>query len=154
MAWPWIVRSCDFTELRPPLTERLLTDFLSELDVVQNFGLLLPPQAVASNAATARMTIRTRRVMPHQLGESGVNMHHPGGVRSGHPGPRHRPKRQLSTEAKSMAKDFEGKIELDIRDSTPDWSPFGGRIEMPTMDRLAGNGLTYSQWPTTALRRP
>ena len=23
------------------------------------------------------------------------------------------------------------------------WSPFGGRIEMPTMDRLAGNGLTY-----------
>jgi hypothetical protein len=23
-----------------------------------------------------------------------------------------------------MAKDFTGKIELDIRDSTPDWSPY------------------------------
>jgi arylsulfatase A-like enzyme len=81
-----------------------------------------------------------------------------------------------------MAKRFQGKIELDIRDSTPDWSPdladrapegapnvlvvlyddtglaawspFGGRIEMPTMDRLAGDGLTYSQWHTTALCGP
>ena len=34
------------------------------------------------------------------------------------------------------------------------WSPFGGRIEMPTMDRLAENGLTYSQWHTTALCGP
>ena len=81
-----------------------------------------------------------------------------------------------------MAKRFGGKIELDIRDSTPDWSPylagkapegapnvlivlydhtglaawspFGGRIEMPTMDRLAENGLTYGQWHTTALCGP
>jgi arylsulfatase A-like enzyme len=81
-----------------------------------------------------------------------------------------------------MAKEFRGEIKLDIRDSTPDWSPyrageapegapnvlvilyddtglaawspFGGRIEMPTMDRLAGNGLTYSQWHTTALCGP
>jgi arylsulfatase A-like enzyme len=81
-----------------------------------------------------------------------------------------------------MARSFQGKIELDIRDSTPDWSPyladeapegapnvlivlyddtglaawspFGGRIEMPTMDRLAGDGLTYSQWHTTALCGP
>jgi arylsulfatase A-like enzyme len=34
------------------------------------------------------------------------------------------------------------------------WSPFGGRIEMPTMQRLADNGLTYSQWHTTALCSP
>jgi arylsulfatase A-like enzyme len=81
-----------------------------------------------------------------------------------------------------MAKDFKGKIELDIRDSTPDWdaflpdkapegapnvlvvlyddtgcaawSPYGGRIEMPTLQRLADNGLTYSQWHTTALCSP
>jgi arylsulfatase len=81
-----------------------------------------------------------------------------------------------------MPKPFKGKIELDVRDSVaewdpfladraPDgapnvlvvlyddtglaaWSPFGGRIEMPTMDRLAANGLTYSQWHTTALCSP
>jgi hypothetical protein len=69
-----------------------------------------------------------------------------------------------------MAKPFKGKIDLDIRDSTPDWdaflpdkapdgapnvlvvlyddtglaawSPFGGGIEMPTLQRLADNGLT------------
>jgi arylsulfatase len=78
--------------------------------------------------------------------------------------------------------DFKGTIALDIRDSTPDWdaflpdrapegapnvlvvlyddtgcaawSPYGGRIEMPTMDRLAANGVTYSQWHTTALCSP
>jgi arylsulfatase len=77
---------------------------------------------------------------------------------------------------------FNGKIELDVRDSTPDWAPFtpprapegspnvlfvlyddtgqaawspyGGRIEMPTMERLARNGLTYTQWHTTALCSP
>ncbi|PRY24530.1 arylsulfatase [Aliiruegeria haliotis] len=77
---------------------------------------------------------------------------------------------------------FNGKIELDVRDSTPDWTPFtpkrapdgapnilfvlyddtglgawspyGGRINMPTMDRLAAEGLTYTQWHTTALCSP
>ena len=81
-----------------------------------------------------------------------------------------------------MAREFTGKIELDVRDSQPDWdaflpakapegapnvlvvlyddtgqaawSPYGGRINMPTMDRLAANGLTYSQWHTTALCSP
>ncbi len=81
-----------------------------------------------------------------------------------------------------MAKQFSGEIKLDIRESTPDWpaflpdkapegapnvlvvlyddtglaawSPYGGRINMPTMDRLAVNGLTYSQWHTTALCSP
>ncbi|MFT8180947.1 arylsulfatase, partial [Mycobacteroides chelonae] len=71
---------------------------------------------------------------------------------------------------------------LDVRDSTPDWtpyelkrapegapnilvvlyddtglaawSPFGGRINMPVMQRLADNGLRYSQWHTTALCSP
>jgi arylsulfatase A-like enzyme len=79
-------------------------------------------------------------------------------------------------------KDFNGVIKLDIRDSTPDWSPYelkkapegapnilivlyddtgqaawspyGGRISMPTLDRLARNGLTYTQWHTTALCSP
>jgi arylsulfatase A-like enzyme len=77
---------------------------------------------------------------------------------------------------------FKGKIALDVRDSKPDWgpfelkhapegapnvlvvlyddtglaawSPFGGRINMPTLQRLADNGLMYSQWHTTALCSP
>ncbi|WP_127791779.1 arylsulfatase [Agromyces sp. LHK192] len=78
--------------------------------------------------------------------------------------------------------DFHGKIELDVRDSVADWtpytlkqapegapnvlvvlyddtglaawSPYGGGINMPTMDRLAQGGLTYTQWHTTALCSP
>ncbi|WP_243229234.1 arylsulfatase [Microbacterium sp. CIAB417] len=81
-----------------------------------------------------------------------------------------------------MPREFQGKIELDVRDSVADWdaflpskppegapnvlvvlyddtgmaawSPYGGRINMPTMDRLAENGLTYTQWHTTALCSP
>jgi hypothetical protein len=81
-----------------------------------------------------------------------------------------------------MARPFKGTISLDIRDSKPDWpafladkapkdapnvlvvlyddtglaawSPFGGRINMPTLQRLADNGLMYSQWHTTALCSP
>ena len=81
-----------------------------------------------------------------------------------------------------MTEAFNGVINLDIRDSKPDWapyvlktapkgapnvlvvlyddtgqaawSPFGGRIQMPTMQRLADNGLTYTQWHTTALCSP
>src|SRR5262249_32873623 len=34
------------------------------------------------------------------------------------------------------------------------WSPYGGRISMPTLDRLAANGLIYTQWHTTALCSP
>ncbi|WP_207947823.1 arylsulfatase [Occultella glacieicola] len=80
------------------------------------------------------------------------------------------------------AKEFNGVINLDVRDSVPDWSPYeltkapdgapnvlvvlyddtglaswspyGGRIAMPTLDRLAQNGLTYTQWHTTALCSP
>jgi arylsulfatase len=78
--------------------------------------------------------------------------------------------------------DFKGVIKLDVRDSTPDWtlytpkkapagapnilfvlyddtgqaawSPYGGGINMPTLDRLAANGLTYTQWHTCALSSP
>jgi arylsulfatase len=81
-----------------------------------------------------------------------------------------------------MSKAFEGTIKLDIRDSKADWgpyeqpkapagapnvlivlyddtglaawSPFGGRINMPTLQKLADNGLRYSQWHTTALCSP
>ncbi|WP_157002145.1 arylsulfatase [Agromyces laixinhei] len=81
-----------------------------------------------------------------------------------------------------MTKEFAGKIELDVRNSTPDWdaflpatapegapnvlvvlfddtgqaawSPYGGGINMPTLDKLAENGLTYTQWHTTALCSP
>ncbi|HEX4520643.1 MAG TPA: arylsulfatase [Gaiellaceae bacterium] len=81
-----------------------------------------------------------------------------------------------------MTTPFKGKIELDVRDSTPDWdpfipprapegspnvlivlyddtgmaawSPYGGKINMPTMQRLADEGVTYSQWHTTALCSP
>ncbi len=81
-----------------------------------------------------------------------------------------------------MPRQFQGDIKLDVRQSTADWpaflanrapegapnvlvvlyddtgcaawSTYGGRINMPTMDRLAANGLTYSQWHTTALCSP
>ena len=81
-----------------------------------------------------------------------------------------------------MATPFKGVIKLDVRDSTPDWapytpskppegapnvlivlyddtglaawSPFGGRINMPTLQKLADGGLMYSQWHTTALCSP
>jgi arylsulfatase A-like enzyme len=77
---------------------------------------------------------------------------------------------------------FKGVIKLDVRDSVPDWGPYtpkkapkgapnilivlyddtglaawssyGGRINMPTLDRLAANGLTYSQFHTCALCSP
>ncbi len=79
-------------------------------------------------------------------------------------------------------KKFKGVIRLDVRDSVADWgpytakrapegapnilfvlyddtglaawSPFGGRIEMPTLQKLADRGLMYSQWHTTALCSP
>ncbi len=81
-----------------------------------------------------------------------------------------------------MAEEFNGVIQVDVRDSIPDWtpyelkrapegspnvllvlyddtgmaswSPYGGRVSMPTMERLADNGLTYTQWHTTALCSP
>ena len=34
------------------------------------------------------------------------------------------------------------------------WSPFGGAITMPTLQKLADRGLMYSQWHTTALCSP
>ncbi|MBE8726058.1 arylsulfatase [Flavobacterium hungaricum] len=77
---------------------------------------------------------------------------------------------------------FHGVINLDIRDSKADWgpytpkaapaaapnilfilfddtgqaawSPFGGGINMPTLQKLADNGLIYTQWHTTALCSP
>ena len=77
---------------------------------------------------------------------------------------------------------FKGVIKLDVRDSVPDWGPYtpkkapkgapnilivlyddtglaawsayGGRINMPTLDKLAANGLTYSQFHTCALCSP
>jgi arylsulfatase A-like enzyme len=79
-------------------------------------------------------------------------------------------------------KPFKGIVKLDVRDSIQDWtpylpakapegapnvlfvlyddtglaawSPFGGRINMPTLQKLADRGLTYSQWHTTALCSP
>ncbi|MEM8956812.1 MAG: arylsulfatase [Pseudomonadota bacterium] len=77
---------------------------------------------------------------------------------------------------------FNGKVELDVRDSESDWTPFtpkaapegapnilfvlyddtglgawspyGGKVNMPTLDDLAAEGLTYTQWHTTALCSP
>ena len=81
-----------------------------------------------------------------------------------------------------MAKQWNGKIELDIRDSTPDWEPFlapqapagapnvlflawddvgygtmdvfGGPVETPTMRRIAELGVRYANFHTTALCSP
>jgi arylsulfatase len=81
-----------------------------------------------------------------------------------------------------MAKPFKGTINLDIRDSQPDWEPFepprapegapnvlyivlddvgfsamqcyGGPIPTPNIDRIAADGVRYTQFHTTALCSP
>src|SRR4051794_26404436 len=81
-----------------------------------------------------------------------------------------------------MSKPFKGTINIDIRDSEPDWSPFepprapdgapsivyvvlddvgfsamscyGGPIETPNIDKVAADGVRYTQWHTTALCSP
>src|SRR5262245_893370 len=89
---------------------------------------------------------------------------------------------QNQDDPMSSVPGFKGKIELDVRNSTADWgpfvpkqapkdapnilvilyddtglgawSPYGGKINMPTLDRLAANGITYTQWHTCALCSP
>src|SRR5438874_4291277 len=81
-----------------------------------------------------------------------------------------------------MSKPFKGIINVDIRDSVPDWAPFeppkapegapsvlyivlddvgfsaigcyGGPVETPNIDRIAASGVRYTQWHTTALCSP
>jgi len=81
-----------------------------------------------------------------------------------------------------MATSYNGKIELDIRDSVEDWTPFlppkapdgapnvlllalddigygcmdvfGGPVEMPNLQRIADMGVKYSNFHTTALCSP
>ena len=81
-----------------------------------------------------------------------------------------------------MSEPFKGTINVDIRDSVPDWTPFeppkapegapnvvyivlddvgfsamscyGGPIETPNIDRIATEGIRYTQWHTTALCSP
>jgi arylsulfatase len=81
-----------------------------------------------------------------------------------------------------MATEFSGVINIDTRDSTPDWTPYlqpkappgapnvlfvvlddvgfsamepwGGLIETPHINELAMSGLTYTNWHTTALCSP
>ncbi len=81
-----------------------------------------------------------------------------------------------------MDKTFKGTINIDIRDSQPDWQPFepphapegapnvvyivlddvgfsamgcyGGPIETPNIDRIAASGVRYTQFHTTALCSP
>ncbi|MBU0731998.1 arylsulfatase [Patescibacteria group bacterium] len=79
-------------------------------------------------------------------------------------------------------KQFQGTINIDVRDSKPDWaayeqprtkegapnvlyivlddagfssmSCYGGLINTPNIDKLAKNGAQYTQWHTTALCSP
>src|SRR6476661_10500245 len=81
-----------------------------------------------------------------------------------------------------VSKQFKGSIDVDIRDSVPDWAPFeppkapdgapsvvyivlddvgfsamscyGGPIETPNIDRIAAQGVRYTQFHTTALCSP
>jgi arylsulfatase A-like enzyme len=81
-----------------------------------------------------------------------------------------------------MSKRFKGIVNVDIRDSVPDWSPFeapvapegapnvvyivlddvgfsalgsyGGPIDTPNIDRIVADGLRYTQMHTTALCSP
>src|SRR4051794_41907414 len=81
-----------------------------------------------------------------------------------------------------MSEPFRGVVNLDIRDSTPDWAPFsqpvappgtpnvvyvvlvdvgfgalgcyGGLIDTPNIHRIAGPGLRQTQWHNTAPGSP
>jgi hypothetical protein len=81
-----------------------------------------------------------------------------------------------------MGEPFKGTINVDIRDSVPDWVPFeppkapsgapnvlyivlddvgfsamgcyGGPVETPNIDRIAAAGVRFTQWHTTALCSP
>ncbi len=81
-----------------------------------------------------------------------------------------------------MKKPFKGTINVDIRDSQPDWAPFepqrapesapnvlyivlddvgfsaincyGGPVETPNIDKIAADGVRYTQFHTTALCSP
>ena len=81
-----------------------------------------------------------------------------------------------------MPAQFKGTINVDIRDSEPDWAPFeppkapkgapsvvyivlddvgfsamgcyGGPVDTPNIDRIAARGVRYTQWHTTALCSP
>ena len=81
-----------------------------------------------------------------------------------------------------MGNVFRGTINVDIRDLVPDWSPFGaprapegapnvvyivlddvgfsamssygGPIDTPNIDRIAADGVRFTQWHTTALCSP
>ena len=81
-----------------------------------------------------------------------------------------------------MAKQFKGKISIDIRDSVPDWDPylapkapegapnilmiawddlgyatmdsFGGPVRCPNMARIAARGVKFANFHTTALCSP
>jgi arylsulfatase len=81
-----------------------------------------------------------------------------------------------------VAEKFRGTVDVDIRDSVPDWTPFlqpqapegspnvlmivwddigfgamdvfGGPVETPTMRRIADAGVRYSNFHTTALCSP
>jgi arylsulfatase A-like enzyme len=85
-------------------------------------------------------------------------------------------------EVITMGKPFKGTINVDIRDSEPDWEPFeppkapdgapsvlyvvlddvgfsamscyGGPIETPNIDRIVERGVRYTQFHTTALCSP
>jgi arylsulfatase A-like enzyme len=84
--------------------------------------------------------------------------------------------------AYAMGQPFKGLINVDIRDSKPDWAPFeppkapdgapnvvyivlddvgfsamscyGGPIPTPNIDRIAADGVRYAQFHTTALCSP
>jgi arylsulfatase len=90
-------------------------------------------------------------------------------------------KTDSKTELELKSK-FNGVIKTDIRDSKPDWkpytpikapkgapnilfilyddtglatwSPYGGRVNMPALDKIAENGIIYTNWHTTALCSP
>lgn len=88
----------------------------------------------------------------------------------------------IMTIAQNPPANFKGDIKLDIRDSKQDWnaflypkapkdspnilfilyddtgqatwSPYGGRVNMPVLESLAADGLTYTQWHTTSVCSP
>src|SRR4051794_8107300 len=84
--------------------------------------------------------------------------------------------------AVSMTTPFRGLVNMDVRESVPDWAPYGqtkapsgapnvvyivlddvgfaglscygGMIDTPNIDKIAARGVRYNEWHTTALCSP
>src|SRR6185437_2049035 len=140
--------------------------------------------AAEANAMPTEVTLRGRcpaHLPQRTLREDGTRRRSLGGDGAGVCTRRRRGAGQRMGEC-TVSEPFKGTINVDIRDSVPDWAPFeppkappgaasvlyivlddvgfsamscyGGPIGTPNIDRIAQRGVRYTQFHTTALCSP